>query len=132
MEWSWSGSSMMDLKASRASTVTFRLPTTSLLSCTSTTRERGREREKERKKQNKVDLSHLYGLKHKYTQTLTVQANIHHVSLLLQNVRDPKIGHTHILTLFFLLLLLRWVTHYREPDAETASTKKVVPLKLSN
>lgn len=37
MGWSWSGSSMMDLRASKASMVTFRLPTTSLLSATSTT-----------------------------------------------------------------------------------------------
>lgn len=37
LERSWSGSSMMDLRACIASTVTFRVPTTSVLSCTSTT-----------------------------------------------------------------------------------------------
>ena len=57
----------------------------------------------------------------------TVQPALRQVLLFLQYVGDPEIGHTHILTFPLLLLLLRGLTHQREPDAVQNHKRTIYP-----
>lgn len=94
--WSRSASSMMACRTCSPSTVTIRLPTTWLLSSTSTTAEQ-RDTE-DQQEELRVCLSNVCAL--------TVQAGLNHVLLSLQDLGDPNEGHPDILTLLLLLLFL--------------------------
>lgn len=64
--------------------------------------------------------------------TLTVEADVLHVSVFLHDIENTQVGHAHILALLVLLLLFRRVTHHRELYAVTANERVSCLLELDS